>query len=127
MQGADSAASTTAAQADESVAVASAPLVIQGIGVGRGVAIGRAEVLASSRAAVEHYFIEPEAVEAEINRVLQARDAVIQEVQLMLATLPKDAPSELPALLEVHLMLLQDEGIFNGVRHWIAERFDNAG
>ena len=75
MQGADSAASTTAAQADESVAVASAPLVIQGIGVGRGVAIGRAEVLASSRAAVEHYFIEPEAVEAEINRVLQARDA----------------------------------------------------
>ena len=127
MQGADSAASTTAAQADDSVAVASAPLVIQGIGVGRGVAIGRAEVLASSRAAVEHYFIEPEAVEAEINRVLQARDAVIQEVQLMLATLPKDAPSELPALLEVHLMLLQDEGIFNGVRHWIAERFYNAG
>ena len=100
---------------------------IYGIGVGRGVAMGRAEVLASSRAAVEHYFIEPDAVEAEINRVLQARDAVVQEVQLMLATLPKDAPSELPALLDVHVMLLQDEGIFNGVRYWIAERLYNAG
>lgn len=102
-------------------------LSLQGIGVGRGVAIGRAEVLASSRAAVEHYFIEPDAVEAEVGRVLQARDAVIQEVQLMLATLPPDAPNELPALLEVHLMLLQDEGIFNGVRDWIAERLYNAG
>ena len=106
---------------------AGAALVIAGIGVGQGVVMGRAEVLASSRAAVEHYFIEPDAVEAEVTRVLRARDAVIQEVQLMLATLPPDAPNELPALLEVHLMLLQDEGIFNGVRACIAERRCNAG
>lgn len=105
----------------------SSSLTLQGIGVGRGVVVGRAEVLASSRAAVEHYFIEPDAVEAEVRRVLHARDAVIQEVQLMLATLPPDAPNELPALLEVHLMLLQDEGIFKGVRAWIAERLYNAG
>ncbi len=126
MQGTENA--NGAAQAGgASVPADSAMLRIHGIGVGRGVAMGRAEVLASSRAAVEHYFIEPDAVEAEIGRVLQARDAVVQEVQLMLATLPKDAPSELPALLDVHLMLLQDEGIFNGVRYWIAERFYNAG
>lgn len=126
MQGTENA--NGAAQAGgASVSADSAMLRIHGIGVGRGVAMGRAEVLASSRAAVEHYFIEPDAVEAEIGRVLQARDAVVQEVQLMLATLPKDAPSELPALLDVHLMLLQDEGIFNGVRYWIAERFYNAG
>ena len=126
MQGTENA--NGAAQAGgASVSADSAMLRIHGIGVGRGVAMGRAEVLASSRAAVEHYFIEPDAVEAEINRVLQARDAVVQEVQLMLATLPKDAPSELPALLDVHVMLLQDEGIFNGVRYWIAERLYNAG
>ena len=59
---------------------AGAALVIAGIGVGQGVVMGRAEVLASSRAAVEHYFIEPDAVEAEVTRVLRARDAVIQEV-----------------------------------------------
>ena len=126
MQGTENA--NGAAQAGgASVSADSAMLRIHGIGVGRGVAMGRAEVLASSRAAVEHYFIEPDAVEAEIGRVLQARDAVVQEVQLMLATLPKDAPSELPALLDVHVMLLQDEGIFNGVRYWIAERLYNAG
>ncbi len=102
-------------------------IAIHGIGVGRSVAIGRAVVIASSSAEVEHYFIEPAEVEDEIARVLRARDAAIQEVQLMLATMPKDAPSELPALLDVHMMLLQDEEIFSGVRYWIADRLYNAG
>ena len=50
---------------------------IHGIGVGRGVAIGRAVVIASSRSDVGHYFIEPEQVEAEIARVHDARDSVV--------------------------------------------------
>lgn len=99
---------------------------IQGIAVGTGVAIGRAVIIASGRANVEHYFIDPKAVEAEIARVLDARDAAVQEVQQMLAQLPADAPSELPALLEVHMLLLQDEGLFRGVRYWIEERLYNA-
>lgn len=102
-------------------------IAIHGIGVGRSVAIGRAVVIVPSSAEVEHYFIEPAEVEDEIARVLRARDAAIQEVQLMLATMPKDAPSELPALLDVHMMLLQDEEIFSGVRYWIADRLYNAG
>ena len=102
-------------------------IAIHGIGVGRSVAIGRAVVIVPSSAEVEHYFIEPAEVEDEIARVLRARDAAIQEVQLMLATMPKDAPNELPALLDVHMMLLQDEEIFSGVRYWIADRLYNAG
>lgn len=100
---------------------------IHGIGVGRGVAIGRAVVIASSRSDVGHYFIEPEQVEAEIARVHAARDDVVQEIQLLLATMPKEMPGELAALLEVHMMLLQDDEIFSGVRYWIADRLYNAG
>lgn len=100
---------------------------IHGIGVGRGVAIGRAVVIASSRSDVGHYFIEPEQVEAEIARVHEARDSVVQEIQLLLATMPKEMPGELAALLEVHMMLLQDDEIFSGVRYWIADRLYNAG
>lgn len=99
---------------------------IQGIAIGTGVAVGRAVVIASGKSSVEHYFIDPQAVEAEITRVLDARDAAVQEVQHMLAQLPADAPSELPALLEVHMLLLQDEGLFRGVRYWIEERLYNA-
>ncbi len=102
-------------------------IALHGIGVGRGVAIGRAVVIESSRADVGHYFIEAEQVESEIARVHEARDSVVQEIQLLLATMPKDMPGELEALLEVHMLLLQDDEIFSGVRYWIADRLYNAG
>ena len=99
---------------------------IHGLAVARGIAIGRAVLVASSRVDVAHYFIAPEQVRAEIDRLRRARDEVIEELQRLQKDLPKDAPHELDALLDVHLMLLQDEELTAGVRHWIEERFYNA-
>ena len=50
---------------------------IHGLAVARGIAIGRAVLVASSRVDVAHYFIQPSQVEAEIARLRQARDAVV--------------------------------------------------
>ncbi|MFM8589934.1 MAG: phosphoenolpyruvate--protein phosphotransferase, partial [Limnohabitans sp.] len=99
---------------------------IHGLAVARGVAIGRAVLVASSRVDVAHYFIAPEQVQAEIGRLRKARDEVIAELQRLQRDLPKDAPHELYALLDVHLMLLQDEELTAGVRHWIESRLYNA-
>ena len=44
-----------------------------GTPVSRGVAIGRAVLVASSRVDVAHYFVEPSQVEAEIARVRAGR------------------------------------------------------
>ena len=101
-----------------------------GLPVSRGVAIGRAVLVASSRVDVAHYFIRPEEIETEIGRVLSARNAVAEELHKLQASVelmgPKEAPHELVALLEVHQMLLQDEALSSGVRHWIADRLYNA-
>jgi phosphoenolpyruvate-protein phosphotransferase (PTS system enzyme I) len=103
---------------------------IQGLAVARGIAIGRAVLVASSRLDVAHYFIEPSQVAAEINRVRDGRDAVIAEIHRLQTSIaqmgPKDTPHELAALLEVHLMLLQDEQLTQGVKHWITDRLYNA-
>ena len=99
---------------------------IHGLAVARGIAIGRAVLVASSRVDVAHYFIAPEQVQAEIGRLRVARNEVIEEIQRLQKELPEDAPHELAALLDVHLMLLQDEEVTAGVRHWIEERFYNA-
>ena len=99
---------------------------IHGLAVARGVAIGRAVLVASSRVDVAHYFIEPEQVPAEIERLRRARGAVVEELQKLQKDMPKDAPHELTALLDVHLMLLQDVELTAGVRQWIEERFYNA-
>ncbi len=103
---------------------------IHGLAVARGIAIGRAVLVASSRLDVAHYFVEPAQVAAEINRVRDGRDAVVEEIHRLQASIahmgPKDTPHELSALLDVHLMLLQDEELSSGVRHWIKDRLYNA-
>ncbi|MDP2680564.1 MAG: phosphoenolpyruvate--protein phosphotransferase [Rhodoferax sp.] len=103
---------------------------IHGLAVARGVAIGRAVLVASSRLDVAHYFIEPAQVTAEINRVRDGRDAVVAEIRRLQSSIghmgPKETPHELSALLDVHLMLLQDQELAAGVRHWITDRLYNA-
>ncbi|MFO1246368.1 MAG: phosphoenolpyruvate--protein phosphotransferase [Ramlibacter sp.] len=103
---------------------------IHGLAVARGIAIGRAVLVASSRVDVAHYFIEPTQIETEIARVRAGRNAVVDEIhrlQQSIATMgPREAPQELAALLDVHLMLLQDEELISGVKHWITERLYNA-
>ena len=99
---------------------------IHGLPVSRGIAIGRAVLVASSRVDVVHYFIDADQVTAEIVRVRNGRNAVIEELQRLQAEMPPDAPHELAALLDVHLMLLQDEALVSGVKHWITQRLYNA-
>ena len=98
---------------------------VHGLAVSRGIAIGRAVLVASSRADVAHYFIEPDQTDNEIIRVRTARNAVIQEITRVQKELPKDAPPELDALLDVQLLMLQDELLISGVKHWITERHYN--
>jgi len=103
---------------------------IHGLAVSRGVAIGRAVLVASSRVDVAHYFVEAHQIEDEIRRVAAGRDAVVDEIRRLQESItrmgPKEAPHELGALLDVHLMLLQDAELVSGVKHWITERLYNA-
>ena len=97
-----------------------------GLPVSRGVAIGRAVLVASSRIDVAHYFIDEADVEQEIERLRLARDAVVHELSTLQRDLPADAPPELSALLDVHLMLLRDETLVLATRQWIQDRHYNA-
>jgi phosphotransferase system enzyme I (PtsI) len=99
---------------------------IHGLAVARGIAIGRAVLVASSRVDVAHYFIEEAQIPAELLRLAQARDAVMHELQQLHDTLPKESPPELAAILDVHLMLLQDEMLADGVSQWVKDRLYNA-
>ena len=99
---------------------------VHGLAVSRGIAIGRAVLVASSRADVAHYFVEDADVRSEIHRVRDARNTVVEEISRLQRDLPADAPHELAALLDVHLMLLQDEQLISGVKGWISERHYNA-
>jgi len=97
-----------------------------GLPVSRGVAIGRAVLVSSSRVDVDHYFVAEAQVGDEIARLRQSRDDVAAELSALQRDLPADAPPELSALLDVHLMLLHDEALISATKQWINERHYNA-
>ncbi len=97
-----------------------------GVAVSRGVAIGRAVLVASSRMDVAHYFIASADVDQEVGRLRRARDAVAVEFETLQRDLPRDAPNELSALLDVHLMVLRDEAMAEATTAWVVERHYNA-
>ena len=97
-----------------------------GLPVSRGIAIGRAVLVASSRIDVAHYYVGADEVDAEIDRLRVARDAVAAGLAAMKNDLPAEAPAELSALLDVHLMLLHDDTLTGATKHWIRERHYNA-
>jgi phosphotransferase system enzyme I (PtsI) len=97
-----------------------------GLPVSRGVAIGRAVLVASSRVDVAHYYVEPAMIDAEVRRLRAARDLVVEELTALKGDVPEDAHDELVALLDVHLMLLQDDSLSEATRQWIVERHYNA-
>ena len=99
---------------------------IFGLAVSRGVAIGRAVLVASSRVDVAHYFVDAAKVDSELARLAQAREAVSSEFAVLKRDLPADAPQEIAALLDVHQMLVQDPALIDAAGDWIRLRHYNA-
>ncbi|OAJ60307.1 phosphoenolpyruvate--protein phosphotransferase [Paraburkholderia ginsengiterrae] len=81
---------------------------LHGIPVSRGIAIGRAYLIAPAALDVDHYLIEHAQIEGEIERFRAAQQHVHYELESLRADLAADAPSEMGAFIDVHSMILND-------------------
>ncbi|WP_233799853.1 phosphoenolpyruvate--protein phosphotransferase [Paraburkholderia sp. HP33-1] len=81
---------------------------LHGIPVSRGIAIGRAYLIAPAALDVDHYLIEPAQIDGEVERFRAAQHRVHEELDALRADLAADAPSEMGAFIDVHAMILND-------------------
>src|SRR6476661_5762628 len=103
-----------------------ASFTLHGIPVSRGIAIGRAHLLAPAALEVKHYLIAQEQVEAEVQRLQKAIATVHKELQTIWNDLPKDSPAELGAFIDVHALILSDPMIVEVPLDIIRTRHYNA-
>nr|WP_198984621.1 phosphoenolpyruvate--protein phosphotransferase [Herbaspirillum sp. ASV7] len=99
---------------------------LHGIAVSQGIAIGRAHLMAPAALDVKHYLIAAAQVEAEIERLKSAVKAVHQELHTIRSELPKEAPPELGAFIDVHSLILSDPMLSEVPLDIIRNRYYNA-
>ncbi|VXB54272.1 Phosphoenolpyruvate-protein phosphotransferase [Massilia sp. 9I] len=103
-----------------------ASFTLHGIPVSRGISIGRAHLLTPAALDVKHYLVPEEQVEAEVKRLQHAIAEVHRGLQALWTELPKDAPTELGAFIDVHALILSDPMISEAPLDIIRTRHYNA-
>ncbi|MHB0991777.1 MAG: phosphoenolpyruvate--protein phosphotransferase [Burkholderiales bacterium] len=81
---------------------------LHGIGVAPGIAIGVARLASHSRIEVAHYVLSQQHLDKETARFDDAIATVRNEMEMLRTQIPVNAPAELPAFLDMHLMILND-------------------
>jgi phosphotransferase system enzyme I (PtsI) len=84
---------------------------LHGIAVSKGIAIGKAVLISRAALEVSHYLVEAGKEEGEAQKLLAAFEQVRQELEQLRQGLPKDAPQEMAAFLDVHSMILADPAL----------------
>lgn len=84
---------------------------LHGIPVSKGIAIGKAVLISRAALEVSHHLVEAGKEEAEAQKLLDAFDQVRLELEQLRQGLPKDAPQEMAAFLDVHGMILVDPAL----------------
>jgi len=103
-----------------------ASFTLHGIPVSRGISIGRAHLLTPAALDVKHYLVPEEHLEAEVRRLQDAITNVHRDLQNLWTELPKDAPTELGAFIDVHALILSDPMISEAPLDIIRARHYNA-
>jgi phosphoenolpyruvate-protein phosphotransferase (PTS system enzyme I) len=103
-----------------------ASFTLHGIPVSRGISIGRAHLLTPAALDVKHYLVPEEQVEAEVKRLQHAIAEVHRNLQELWTELPRDAPTELGAFIDVHVLILSDPMISEAPLDIIRARHYNA-
>ena len=99
---------------------------LHGIGASAGIAIGRAHLATPSRVEVAHYVLPENLIDSELDRFQKAVEQTREELRALRAQIPPHAPAELPAFLDMHLLILDDNMIDEAPKRLIREQRCNA-
>ncbi|ROO29389.1 phosphoenolpyruvate--protein phosphotransferase [Salinisphaera japonica] len=101
-------------------------LWLSGIGISRGVAIGRCHRMHGTDLDIPEYRIEASDVDTEIARFKQAARDGREQLAAVREQIPANAPSEIGAFIETHLLMMDDAALIDTVAARITNDLCNA-
>lgn len=101
-------------------------LWLTGIGVSRGIVIGRVHRVAGTDLDIPEYTVEAGKVGDEIERFENALDRAREQLEHVRDRIPTNTPPEISAFIDTHLLMMTDRAISEGVVSLIQDRHCNA-
>lgn len=83
-------------------------LIVTGIGVSRGIAIGNVHLLNRGAPEVFERKLEDHEIDAEVERFKDAVDGAAEQLSGIRNTIPEDAPKDVAAFIDSHLLMVRD-------------------
>ncbi len=101
-------------------------LELQGIGVSRGVAIGKAHILFHNQPDVREYLIPAFSIEQEVERLFNATYKAREQLLAIRQHIPTNAPTDVSSFIDTHLLMLNDSSLTTIPAEMIRSRRCNA-
>ena len=101
-------------------------LELQGIGVSRGIAIGKAHILFHNQPDVREYLIPVFAIEQEVDRFIDALSDAKKQLKTIRNHIPANAPTDVSDFIDTHLLMLNDSSLSKVPVEMIRSRHCNA-
>ena len=99
---------------------------LHGVGVSRGIVIGRVQVLQRDQLEISEYGITAEQVNGEILRLQNAVAAARLQLRAVREHIPRTAAADIAAFIDTHLLMLEDSSLTQEPVRLIAEVKCNA-
>ena len=90
-------------------------IMLNGIGVSRGIGIGNAYVLYREQPEVQEYLISESDIDNEIQRYSRAKHSALTELGAIKNRIASNTPDEILAFIDTHLLMIDDPVLNNGV------------
>jgi len=101
-------------------------LALSGIGISRGIAIGKAHVIQRGTIEVLESSIPPKLIEDEVTRLLKAVQVARQQLEAIRQRVPENTRADIGAFIDTHLLMLNDDSLVNTPVEMIRELGCNA-
>lgn len=101
-------------------------LIVTGIGVSKGIAIGNAHLLNRGAPEVFERKLEEHEVDAEIQRFQDAVDGAAEQLSSIRDSIPEDAPKDVATFIDSHLLMVKDSMLSKVPIEIIQEQHCNA-
>jgi len=100
--------------------------MFNGIGVSKGIAIGKAYVLYRELPEVREYAIAPQRIDHEIQRFHRARKEAQKQLENIKKKIADDVPKDITQFIDTSLLMLEDPVLCDGTIQHIKRRVCNA-